>query len=151
MVFAWKMMPCRYSIWIPYIFLVAIESSVEFSFFFSHVFYFTFGAFQQVNDILILQFKLWQIWNIRLVWLLLNVVECTICLQHRVLLLAKHGVYLTCILFVNILLTLSFLINLVPIMSLRFLFQQKTKIGEIRNILAIYIYIMAWVCFWCNP
>ena len=54
---------------------------------------------------------------------------CTICLQHRVLLLAKHGVHLPCILFVNFLLTLPFSINLVPIMSLRFLFRRKAKIG----------------------
>ena len=75
-------------------------------------------------------------WNILFVWLLLNVVVCTICLQQRVLLLAKHGVHLPCILFVNFLLTLPFSINLVPIMSLRFLFRRKAKIGGFWNISA---------------
>ena len=70
------------------------------------------------------------------VWLLVNAGVRTICLQQRVLLLAKHGVHLPCILFVNFLLTLLFSINLVPIMSLRFLFQQKAKKGGIWNISA---------------
>ena len=43
--------------------------------------------------------------------------------------MAKHGVHLPCIMFVNFLLTLPLSINLVP-MSVRFLFQQKAKIGE---------------------
>ena len=75
-------------------------------------------------------------WNILFVWLLVNVVVCTICLQHRVLLLAKHGVHLPCILFANFLLTLPFSINLVPIMFLRFLFRRKAKIGGFWNISA---------------
>ena len=41
----------------------------------------------------------------------------------------KHGVHLPSILFVNFLLTFPFSINLVPIMSLRFLFRRKAKIG----------------------
>ena len=80
-------------------------------------------------------------WNILFVWLLLNVVVCTICLQHRVLLLAKHGVHLPWILFVNFLLTLPFSINLVPIMSLRFLFRRKAKIGGFWNISARFGFI----------
>ena len=52
----------------------------------------------------------------------------------RVLLLAKHGVNLPCILLANFLLTLPFSINLVPIMSLRFLFRRKAKIGGFWNI-----------------
>ena len=52
-----------------------------------------------------------------------------ICLQHRVLLLPKHDVHLLCILFVNFLLTLPFSINLVPLMSLRFLFRRKAETG----------------------
>ena len=80
-------------------------------------------------------------WNILFVWLLLNVVVCTICLQQRVLLLAKHGVHLPCILFVNFLLTLPFSINLVPIMSLRFLFRRKAKIGGFWNISARFGFI----------
>ena len=75
-------------------------------------------------------------WNILFVRLILNVVVCTISLQQRVLLLAKYGVHLPCILFVNFHLTLPFSINLVPIMSLRFLFRQKAKIGGFWNILA---------------
>ena len=75
-------------------------------------------------------------WNILFVWLFLNVVVCTICLQYRALLLTKHGVHLPCILFVNFLLTLPFSINLVPIMSLRFLFRRKAKIGGFWNISA---------------
>ena len=54
MVFARKMTACRHSIWFPYIFSVVIESNVEFSRCFSNVLHFTFGAFQQVNDILTL-------------------------------------------------------------------------------------------------
>ena len=77
-------------------------------------------------------------WNILFVWLLLNVVVCSICLQQRVLLLVKHGVNLPCILFVNFLLTLPFSINLVPIMSLRFLFWRKVKIFGFWNISAIF-------------
>ena len=80
-------------------------------------------------------------WNILFVWLLLNVVVCTICLQQRVLLLARHGVHLPCILFVNYLLAVPFSINLVPIMSLRFLFRRKAKIGGFRNISARFGFI----------
>ena len=90
---------------------------------------------------LLLQCKLWWNWNILFIWLLLNIVVCTTCLQHRVLLLAKHGVYLPCILFANFLLTLTFSINLVPIMSLRFLFQWKAKTGGFWNIPARFGFI----------
>ena len=85
---------------------------------------------------LLLQFKLWWMGNILFVWLLLNVVVCRICLQHRVLLLAKHNVHLPCILFANFLLILPFSIDLVPIMSLRFLFRRRAKIGGFWNISA---------------
>ena len=80
-------------------------------------------------------------WNILFNWLLVIVVVCTICLQQRVLLLFKHGVHLPCILFVNFLLTLPFSINLVPIMSLRFLFRRKAKIGGFWNISARFAFI----------
>ena len=80
-------------------------------------------------------------WNILFVWLLFSVTVCTICLQHRVLLLAKHGVHLPCILFLNFLLTLPFSISLVPIMSLRFLFRRKAKIGGFWNISARFGFI----------
>ena len=80
-------------------------------------------------------------WNILFVWLLLNVVVCKICLLHRVLLLAKHDVHLPCILFVKFLLTLPFSINLVPTMSLRFLFRRKAKIGGVWNISARFGFI----------
>ena len=54
------------------------------------------------------------------VWLLLNVVVfATYVLQKVLLLLAKHGVHLPCMLFIDFLLTLPFSINLVP-MSLSF-------------------------------
>ena len=87
-------------------------------------------------------------WNILLVWLLLNVVACTICLQHRVLLLANHGVHLPCILFVNFFLTLLFSINWVQIMSLRFSFQRKAKIAGFWNISAKFWFICRWwQCF----
>ena len=66
---------------------------------------------------------------------------CTICLQHMALFLAKHGVHLPCILFVNFLLTLSFSSNLIPIMSLRILFRRKAKIGGFRNISARFGFI----------
>ena len=81
------------------------------------------------------------IWNILCVWLLLNVAVCTTFKKHRVLLLAKHGVHLPCILFVNFLLTLPFSINLVSIMSLRFLFRWKVKIGGFWNILTRFGFI----------
>ena len=58
-----------------------------------------------------------------------------------VLLLVKHGVHLPCILFVNFLLTLMFLINLVPLMSLRFLFWRKGKIGEFWKNSARFVFI----------
>ena len=80
-------------------------------------------------------------WNILFVWLLLNIVVYAICLQHRVLLLAKHGLHLPCILFVNFLLTLPFSMNLVPIMSRRFLFRRWAKIGGFWNISAIFGFI----------
>ena len=79
-------------------------------------------------------------WNILFVWLLLNVVVCTICLQQRVLLLAKHGVHLPCILFVNFLLTLPFSINLVSIDRL-YIYIYK-KITYICICMYIYIYIL---------
>ena len=62
-------------------------------------------------------------------------------LQDRVLLLAKHGVHSAFILFLHFRLTLPFLINLVPIMSLRFLFQRKAKIGGFWNISAKFGFI----------
>ena len=74
-------------------------------------------------------------------WLLLNVVICIICLQQRVLLLSKHGGNLRCILLANFLLTLPFSINLVPIMFLSFLFRRKAKIGGFWNISTIFGFI----------
>ena len=72
-------------------------------------------------------------WNILFVWLPLNVVVWTICLQQRVLLLADiNGVHLPCILFVNFLLTFPFSINLVSI-----------------DILYIYIYIYINITYIC--
>ena len=52
------------------------------------------------------------------------------CLQHKVFLLTKHSVHLPCMLFVDFLFTLLFSVNLVPIMSLKFLFWQKAKLGD---------------------
>ena len=77
-------------------------------------------------------------WNIFFVWLPLNVVVWTICLQQRVLLLAKHGVHLPCILFVNFLLTLPFSINLVSIDRLYiYIYKKITYIC-----ICMYIYIL---------
>ena len=123
MVFVWKTTACKYSIWFPYILSVVIGSNIELSLSFSNVLYLTFGAFQQINYILILQFNLWKIWNILIVWLLLHIVIFATCLQHKILLLPKHGVRFPYTLFANFLLTLPFSINLVPIMFLKFLFQ----------------------------
>ena len=134
------MTACRYNIWFLYIFSVAIKSNVEFSFWFSNVLHFTFGAFQQVIDIL-LQFKLWYMWNILFILLLLNVAVCTIYSQHGFLLLAKHGVHIPCILFVNFLFTLPFSINFVPVMSLRFLLRMKARIDGFWNISARFGFI----------
>ena len=55
------------------------------------------------------------------------------CLKHNFLFLTKHGLHLPCVLFADFLLTLSFSVNLVPIMSLRFLFWRKTKLGEFQK------------------
>ena len=87
-------------------------------------------------------------WYILLVWLLLNVVVFSICLQHRVLMLAKHGVHLPCILFANFLVNffVPFSVNLVPIMTLRFLFRRKAEIGGFWNISARF----GFMCKWCQ-
>ena len=77
----------------------------------------------------LLQFKLWWILNILFVRLFLKVVVFMTCLQYKILLLAKQGVHLPCMLFVDFLLALPFLFNLVPIMSLRFEFRGTAKIG----------------------
>ena len=78
-----------------------------------------------------------------------NVVVSTTCLQHRVLLFAKHVVHLPCILFVNVFLTLLFSINLVlPIMSLEFLFRLKAKIGGLWSISARFGFVCRrYQCF----
>ena len=50
-------------------------------------------------------------------WLLLNVAVFATCLQHKILLLRKYGVDLSCMLFADFLLTLPFSVNLVPNVS----------------------------------
>ena len=64
------------------------------------------------------------------VWLLLNVVVFLTCLQQKFLYLTKHGVDLPCMLFRDLLFTFLFSMNLVPVMSLRFFFLWKAKIGR---------------------
>ena len=119
MVFAWKIMACWYSIWFPYILSVVTKSNIELNFSFSKYCILHLVHSRKYITYLFLQFKLWLIWNVLIVWLLLKVVVFATFSQHKVLLLAKHGAHLPCTLFIKFLLTLPFLINLVPIKSLK--------------------------------